>query len=104
MEPQDQDVATVLGCANRAAGTALTLPGGAGDLLLEEFGFDSLSLFAFVLELERAFGAPLDDALLDHEHLRSVRSAAALMAAEVARQHGSQGAGDVTPAGQPAGA
>lgn len=69
----------VLGCANRVAGTALSLPAG-GDIALEAFAFDSLSLFAFILELERACGIQLDDAILNHDHLLSVRSTAALVA------------------------
>ena len=76
---EGQLVDEVLGCANKVAGTALSLPPG-GDIALEAFAFDSLSLFAFILELERACGIQLDDAILNHEHLRSVRSTAALVA------------------------
>jgi len=68
----------VLQCANRAAGTSLALPPG-GDLPLEEFRFDSLSLFAFLLELERKCGMKFDETLLNHERLRSIRSAVALI-------------------------
>jgi acyl carrier protein len=69
----------VLACANKVARTSLSMPPD-GDLSLEAFNFDSLSLFAFILELEQTCGIEFDDALLNHERLRSVRSAAALIA------------------------
>ena len=68
----------VLDCANRAAGTSLSLPSD-GDVPLEAFAFDSLSLFGFLLELERVCGMKFDDALLANEQLRSIRSTAALI-------------------------
>jgi acyl carrier protein len=77
---QEELAARVLDCANRIANTSLRLPPD-GDLALGAFGFDSLSLFGFLLELERTCGIKFDDALLHQEHLRSVRSAAALIAA-----------------------
>jgi hypothetical protein len=40
---------------------------------------ERLGFFAFVLDLERSCGIKFDDTLLNHEHLRSIRSAAALM-------------------------
>ena len=68
----------ILQCANRAAGTSLMLPPG-GDILLEAFAFDSLSLFSFLLELERACGVKFDDALLAHEQLSSIRATVAFI-------------------------
>ena len=53
---------------------------------LEAFGFDSLSLFAFILELERTCGLKFDDTLLNHQQLRSVRSVAALIASRAESQ------------------
>ena len=46
----DNLTARVLDSANRVAGTNLSLPPD-GDLPLEAFGFDSLTFFAFVLDL-----------------------------------------------------
>jgi hypothetical protein len=74
----DGPVDLVLDCANRVAGTALHLPPG-GDLPLEAFEFDSLSAFAFVLELERLCGLAFDERLLNLEELHSIRSVAALV-------------------------
>jgi acyl carrier protein len=65
----------VLQCANRAAGTSLSLPPD-GDIALEAFGFDSLSIFAFLMELERACGVKLDRILQDQERLHSIKSTA----------------------------
>ena len=78
MEPWDVLVDRVLECANRVAGTALSLPPG-DDLPLKEFGFDSLSAFAFVLELETRFGLVFDESNLDLEELHSIRSVAAVV-------------------------
>ena len=74
----DNLTARVLDSANRVAGTNLSLPPD-GDLPVEAFGFDSLSFFAFILDLERSCGIKFDDTLLNHEHLRSICSAAALI-------------------------
>jgi acyl carrier protein len=74
----DNLTARVLDSANRVAGTNLSLPPD-GDLPLEAFGFDSLTFFAFVLDLERSCGIKFDDTLLNHERLRSICSAAALI-------------------------
>jgi hypothetical protein len=70
----------VLGCANRIANKSLTLPPD-GDLLLADFGFDSLSLFAYILELERTCGITFDNVLLNQEQLGSILATAALIAA-----------------------
>jgi Phosphopantetheine attachment site len=77
-EPHDELLSQVLQCANRAAGTSLSLPPD-GDVPLEAFAFDSLSLFVFLLELERVCGIKFDETLLDHEQLRSIRSTVALI-------------------------
>jgi Phosphopantetheine attachment site len=76
MEPSDAAIDQVLECANRVAGTALSLP-PSGDLPLQAFGFDSLSTFAFILELESLFGLVFDESLLDLKKLYSIRSVAA---------------------------
>ena len=65
----------VLECANKAAGTAFLLPPDE-DIALEAFHFDSLTLFAFMIELENACAIGFDDALTHQEHLRTVRSTA----------------------------
>jgi acyl carrier protein len=78
MKTQEDLLTTVLDCANRVAGTSLRMPSD-GDIPLEAFEFDSLSLLAFILELERACGIAFDDALLDYERLRSIRSTTALI-------------------------
>ena len=68
----------VLQCANQAAGTSLSLPPD-GDLPFETFRMDSMSLFVFLLELERKCGMKFDETLLNHQQFRSIRSAAALI-------------------------
>jgi acyl carrier protein len=65
----------VLECANKVAGTSLSMPPD-GDIPLEAFQLDSLSLFAFMVELESSCGLDFDDALSNYEQLRSVRSTA----------------------------
>jgi acyl carrier protein len=75
----DRLVYRVLWCANRVAGTELRMPDD-GDLALDAFGFDSLSAFAFVLELEETCGLAFDEALLEPGRLGSVRSVAVLIA------------------------
>lgn len=78
---QDVDglVYQVLWCANRVAGTELRMPDD-GDLALDAFGFDSLSAFAFMLELEETCGLAFDEALLEPGRLVSLRSVAVLIA------------------------
>ena len=78
MKTEGELLSTVLDCANRIAGTSLRMPMD-GDIPLEAFEFDSLSLLAFILELERACGIAFDDGLLDYERLHSIRSTAALI-------------------------
>jgi acyl carrier protein len=79
METQTELAECVLGCANRIANKSLTLPPD-GDLPLGAFNFDSLSLFAYILELERTCGITFDSILLNQERLDSIRSTAALIA------------------------
>jgi acyl carrier protein len=78
MKTQEELLSAVLDCANRIAGTSFRMPMD-GDIPLEAFGFDSLSLMAFILELERACGIAFDDALLDYERLHSIRSTTTLI-------------------------
>jgi hypothetical protein len=78
MDLSEDLVNRVLQCANQAAGTSLTLPPGR-DLPLEAFQLDSLSLFAFLLELERKCGMKFDETILNHDQFHSIRSAAALI-------------------------
>jgi acyl carrier protein len=68
----------VLACANKVAGLNLSI-GSDEDVPLEAFQFDSLSLFAFVVELERVCGISFDDAIQNYENLRTVRSTAAFI-------------------------
>jgi len=79
VKTEQELIQDVLTCANKVAGTSLSMTPD-GDLPLEAFNFDSLGLFAFLLELEQKCGIAIDDALLNHERIRSVRSAAALIA------------------------
>lgn len=81
-EMRDDLVNRIMACANRVAGTSLVLPPD-GDLPLDAFRFDSLSLFAFLLELERECGIKFDEMLLDHEKLRSIRMTTALIESRV---------------------
>ena len=83
MERRDDLVDRVLDCANRVSGSELSLPDG-GDVQLDEFGFDSLSAFAFLLELEATCGFEFDEAILDAHGQRSIRSLAALIASRSA--------------------
>lgn len=69
----------VLNCANRVAGTRLRLPDD-DDLALDAFGFDSLSLFAFMIELEETCALVFDETLLEPGRLDSIRSIVALIA------------------------
>jgi acyl carrier protein len=78
-DSEEELLERVLDCANRITNKSLPLPPG-GDLTLEDFGFDSVSLFAFLLELERTCGMKFDDVLLNQEQLSSIRSTAALIA------------------------
>jgi acyl carrier protein len=80
MAPDLDDLADrVLDCANRVAGTQLRLPDD-DDLALDAFGFDSLSLFAFMIELEETCGLVFDETLLEPGRLDGIRSLAALIA------------------------
>ena len=78
MDLSEDLLSRVLECANLAAGTSFSLPPG-GDLPLEAFQLDSLSLFAFLLELERKCGLKFDESMLDQGEFQSIRSAAALI-------------------------
>jgi hypothetical protein len=82
VETREELANRVLECANRIAGTSLSLPQG-GDVPLEAFCFDSLSLFAFILELEGTCGIKFDETLLNHEQVRSIRSTAAFIESHV---------------------
>jgi acyl carrier protein len=84
MDKRNDLVVRVLDCANRVSGNALSLPVD-GDLPLEAFGFDSLSAFAFILELEATCGFEFDEALLDPQSRRSIRSVAALISSRSAQ-------------------
>ena len=88
METRDQLVNRVLECANRVAGPSLSLPPG-GDVPLEAFHFDSLSLFAFILELEGTCGIKFDETLINYDQVRSIRSTAALIESRGVHQPGS---------------
>jgi hypothetical protein len=79
MATQAELAECVLDCANRITNKSLKLPPD-GDLPLEAFRFDSLSLFAYILELERTCGIKFDNILLAQEQLGSIRSTAALLA------------------------
>lgn len=85
MDTSEKLVQEVLACANSVAGTAQALSPD-GDLAIEAFEFDSLSLFAFIMELERVIGVPFDDVMLNHEQLQSIRSTAAVAAALLAKE------------------
>ena len=77
----DELTTRVLACANKVAGKSLAMPEGE-DLSLEAFQFDSLSIFAFMVELENEFGVSIDEALMNDEELRTVRSTAAFVASQ----------------------
>jgi acyl carrier protein len=87
-ERQTQLVTQVLACANKAAGTSLTLNGGE-DLPLEAFRLDSLSLFAFMVEVEQTCGINFDEVLQNYQHLQTIRSTAAFIASRTANGAGS---------------
>lgn len=70
----------VLECANRVARTTVTMS-PEEDIPFTAFQLDSLSFFAFLLEVEKACAFNFDDALDNQEQLRSVRSTAAFIAA-----------------------
>lgn len=70
----------ILGCANKAAGTNLTLASD-GDLPLAAFQFDSLSLFAFMVEVENTCGIAFDEVLANQDHLGTIGTTAAFIAA-----------------------
>jgi acyl carrier protein len=71
----EEIVVRVLGAANRAAGTSLSIPVG-GDVPIDDFHLDSLGLFAFMAELESSCAIRLDDALEGYDQLQSIRSTA----------------------------
>jgi hypothetical protein len=66
----------VLDSANRVAGQPVAATRRRSSVGIRP---DSLSFFAFILDLERSCGIKFDDTLLNQEHLHSIRSAAALM-------------------------
>lgn len=74
MRPSDV-TQRVLDSANKVAGTAFTLAQGE-DIALEAFHFDSLTLVAFMMELETACAIEFDETLTHQEHLRTIRSTA----------------------------
>jgi len=84
MTTEQELVNNVLDCANRVAGTSVCMPPD-GDVAFENFHFDSLGLFAFILELEHSCGIEFDDAFINHERLGSIRSVAALVASRFDR-------------------
>ena len=71
----EEIVVRVLDAANKAAGTSLSIRVG-GDIPIDDFHLDSLSLFAFMVELESSCAISLDDALESYDQLQSVRSTA----------------------------
>jgi len=73
----------VLACANKVSGKMLVLPEGS-DLPLEAFQFDSLSIFAFMVELENEFGVSIDEALMNDTELRTLQSTASFVASRLA--------------------
>jgi len=99
METQAELAERVLNCANRITNKSLELP-PEGDLSLGDFGFDSLSLFAYILELERTCGIRFDTILLRQEQLGTIRSTAALIAesrtGKVTEAHSSQNRHDAS--------
>jgi acyl carrier protein len=78
MGNDDAAARKIVDCANKVLGTSLSLAPG-GDIPLKAFDFDSLSLFAFLLEINAAFGIDFDDLLAHEEQMVSVRSVAALI-------------------------
>ena len=84
MKTEQELINDVLGCANRIAGTSMCMP-PEEDISLEAFHFDSLGLFAFILELEQTCDIEFDDAFINHERLRTIRSVAALVASRFGR-------------------
>jgi len=98
MKTEQELVDDVLSCANKVAGTSKCMP-PEEDITLEAFHFDSLGLFAFILELEQTCGIEFDDAFINHERLRSIRSVAALVASRFDRdQPSSRGLRDANDA------
>lgn len=63
----------------KPSGRHVDLLASDGDVSLSAFGFDLLSLFAFLVELERACGMKFDETLLGDEQLRTIRSMASLI-------------------------
>ena len=78
MQPPDELIEQVLDCANRTARKAFAMTAGS-DVPLQDFEFDSLTLFAFILELERTCGIQFDEILVHYEETGTIRSLAALV-------------------------
>ena len=75
----DELTELVLKCANKVSGKSLPMT-DCEDLTLQQFQFDSLSTFAFMIELENEFGVTLDETLFGGDEMKSIRSTAALIA------------------------
>ena len=73
----------VLACANSIARTTFSMNPGE-DIPLEAFRLDSLSLFAFLVEVEKSFGIDFDEALLNIEDLPTIRTTASFIASRLA--------------------
>ena len=65
----------VLACLNRSAGTSLVLP-PSGDLPVAQFGLNSFSTLAFIVDLEQTFGIEVDEPALTDGSLGSVQRVA----------------------------
>jgi len=72
----------LLACANSIARTNFSM-GPGEDIPLEAFQLDSLSLFAFLVEVEKSFGIDFDEALLNIENLPTIRTTAAFIASKM---------------------
>ena len=77
---EEADLVTrVLACANKAAGTSLTL-GPDRDIPLQAFHLDSLSFFAFMVEVEKTCKIDFDEVLQNPDRLLTIRSTAEFIA------------------------
>jgi acyl carrier protein len=72
----------VLACVNSIARTNFSL-GPGEDISLEAFQLDSLSLFAFLVEVEKSFGIDFDEALLNIDNLPTIRTTAAFIVSKL---------------------
>ncbi len=72
----------VLACANSIARTNFSM-GPGEDIPLEEFHLDSLSLFAFLVEVEKTFGIDFDESLLNIDNLPTIRTTAAFISSRL---------------------